>query len=141
MGVAGEVVENMFGAAERRLGVDDPVLLAELPEEVAERVRRGKLLKRAVKLKLVLREELSQSGDELAAEHAAQCLDGQEKAARGIYPSGAVGSQPSSGNDVVDVGMMLEVHGTAGPPRAGAGLGDSGLDGRPRRARRAGGFL
>ena len=29
MSVAGQVVENMFGAAEGRLGVDDPVLLAE----------------------------------------------------------------------------------------------------------------
>jgi hypothetical protein len=27
---------NMFGAAERWLGINDPVLLAELPEEVAE---------------------------------------------------------------------------------------------------------
>ena len=34
--VAGQVVENMFGAAERRLGINHPVLLAELPEEVAE---------------------------------------------------------------------------------------------------------
>ena len=33
MGVAGQVVENVFGAAEGWLGVDDPVLLAELPEE------------------------------------------------------------------------------------------------------------
>src|SRR5229473_8092366 len=37
MGVARQVVENMFGTAEGWLGVDDPVLLAELPEEVAER--------------------------------------------------------------------------------------------------------
>jgi hypothetical protein len=44
MGVAGQVVENMFGTAEGRLGVDDPVLLAELPEEVAEAARGGKLL-------------------------------------------------------------------------------------------------
>jgi hypothetical protein len=45
MGVAGQVVKNMFGTAEGWLGVDYPVLLAELPEEVAERMRRGKLLK------------------------------------------------------------------------------------------------
>ena len=28
MGIAGQVVENMFSTAEGRLGVDDPVLLA-----------------------------------------------------------------------------------------------------------------
>ena len=39
MGVAGQVVENLFGTAEGWLGVDDPVLLAKLPEEVAEGVR------------------------------------------------------------------------------------------------------
>ena len=36
VGVAGQVVENMFGAPERRLGINHPVLLPELPEEVAE---------------------------------------------------------------------------------------------------------
>ena len=36
MGIAGQVVENMFRAAEGWLGVDHPVLLTELPEEVAE---------------------------------------------------------------------------------------------------------
>jgi len=39
MGVAGQIVENMFGAAERWLGVDDPVLPEQLPEEVAECAR------------------------------------------------------------------------------------------------------
>ena len=39
VGVAGQVVENMFCAAERWLGINDPVLLAELPEEVAESAR------------------------------------------------------------------------------------------------------
>jgi hypothetical protein len=39
MGVARQVVENMFGAAEGRLGVDYPVLLAELPEEMVECAR------------------------------------------------------------------------------------------------------
>ena len=39
MGVAGQVVENLFGTAEGWLGVDDPVLLPKLPEKVAEGVR------------------------------------------------------------------------------------------------------
>ena len=36
MGIAGQVVENMFSTAEGGLGVDDPVFLAELLEEVVE---------------------------------------------------------------------------------------------------------
>jgi hypothetical protein len=39
MGVARQVVENVFGTAEGRLCVYDPVLLAELLEEVAECAR------------------------------------------------------------------------------------------------------
>ena len=62
-----------------------------------------------MELKLVLREQLLQSSDELAAEDSAQCVNRQEEAARGIDPSGAVESQAAGGNDVVDMGMMLEV--------------------------------
>jgi len=36
VGVAGQAVENMLGAPERWLGINHPVVLAELPEEVAE---------------------------------------------------------------------------------------------------------
>jgi len=32
MGISGQIVENIFSTAEGRLGVDDPVLSAELPE-------------------------------------------------------------------------------------------------------------
>ena len=39
MSVASQVLENMFGAAEGWLGIDHPVLLAELPDEVAECAR------------------------------------------------------------------------------------------------------
>ena len=44
MSVAGQIVENLVGTAEGRLGIDDPVLVAELREEVAEGVRPGELL-------------------------------------------------------------------------------------------------
>jgi len=109
MGIAGQVVENMFGAAEGWLGVDDPVLLEQLPEKVAEAAGSREMQLRAMKLQLVLREELLQSSDELTAEYSAQCVDGQEEAWRGIDPSGTVESQAAGGNDVVNMGMMLEV--------------------------------
>jgi hypothetical protein len=105
VGIAGQVVENMFGAAEGWLGVDHPVLLAEFGEEVAECARRGKLPKRAMELEPVVFEQFTKPRPELAAEAAAKCLDGQEKASRGIDPSGAIESEAAGGNDVVDMGM------------------------------------
>jgi len=106
VGIAGEVVENMFGATEGWLGVDHPVLLAEFGEQVAECARRGKLLERAMELKPVLLEEFTKPHPEPAAEAAAECLDGQEKASRGIDPPGSIRSQATCGGHAVDVGMM-----------------------------------
>ncbi|MFZ1009336.1 MAG: hypothetical protein WAN65_21015 [Candidatus Sulfotelmatobacter sp.] len=36
MGIAREIMQNMFGTAEGRLGVDDPVLLEKLSQKPAE---------------------------------------------------------------------------------------------------------
>ena len=106
MGVAGQVVENMFDAAERWLGVDHPVLAAEFLQELVECVRRAKLLKRAMELESVLLEELTKPGAGLTAEAPAERLNGQEEAWRGLDPSGAVQSQTAGGNDAVEVGMQ-----------------------------------
>jgi hypothetical protein len=81
----------------------------QLPEEGGEATGSGQMPLRAVDLKLVLRDELLQSRDELAAADSAQCVNGQEEAARRIDPSGAIGSKAAGGNDVVDMGMMLKV--------------------------------
>jgi hypothetical protein len=62
-----------------------------------------------VELKLVSLEELAKPGGELAAEYPAECADGQEEAVRRRDPSGAIGSNPASRNDVMDVRMMLKV--------------------------------
>jgi len=67
------------------------------------------LLKRAMELEPVLLEEFTKPGAELTAEAPAKRLNGQEEAWRGIDPSGTVKGQTAGGNDVVNMGMMLEV--------------------------------
>lgn len=62
-----------------------------------------------MELELVLLEELLKSGCELAAENAAEGADGQEEATGRSDPSGAIGGEATSGNDVMYVGMMLKV--------------------------------
>src|SRR5258705_3108400 len=78
VGVARQVVENLFRTAEGWLGVDDPVLSAKLPKEVAETAGRGEILDGVVKLQPVLLEEFTESSSELAAEDFTECFDGQE---------------------------------------------------------------
>jgi len=62
-----------------------------------------------VELQSVLFEQLTELVAELVAEDTAESLDRQEESARGIYPSGTIVGQTASGNDVVYVGMNLEV--------------------------------
>jgi hypothetical protein len=52
---------------------------------------------------------LAKSGSELAAEDTAECANGQEETVRRSDPSRAIGSKSASGNNVMDVGMMLKV--------------------------------
>jgi hypothetical protein len=59
--VARQVVENLFRTAEGWLGVDDPVLSAKLPKEVAETAGRGEILDGVVELQPVLLEEFTES--------------------------------------------------------------------------------
>jgi len=77
--IACEIVQNMLGTAEGWLGVDDPALAKELSEKSSKATQLDKTLKRAVKLELVLKKELLQSGCELAPEDATQRGDGQEE--------------------------------------------------------------
>jgi hypothetical protein len=50
-------------------------------------------------------EQFTEFVRELVAEDFAECLEGQEETPRGIDPSATIGSQASSGYDVVDMGM------------------------------------
>lgn len=59
--------------------------------------------------KLVLTKELFKSGYELTAKDAAQCGNGKEEALGGGDPSGTVGRNATSRNNVVYVRMMLKV--------------------------------
>jgi len=62
-----------------------------------------------MELQSVLLKQFTQLLAELAAEDFAERSDRQKEAWRGIDPSGTVESQAAGGNDVVDMGMMLEV--------------------------------
>ena len=74
--IASQIVEDMFCSAERRLGVDDPPLTTELMDETVEAIGLSEADDRAVELKLVLVKDLCEPVSELAAEDAAEYVDG-----------------------------------------------------------------
>ncbi len=80
VGITGEIVENVFGATEGRLGVDDPVLGKETLEKMQEAFRCGEFLEGTVELELALEQKLLEFGGELTAEDVAQHSDRQEEA-------------------------------------------------------------
>ena len=62
-----------------------------------------------MKLELVLKKELLQSGCELAPEDATQRGDGQKESSQGGDPSGTVECKTAGRNNVVYVRMMVKV--------------------------------
>src|ERR1035437_8136432 len=62
-----------------------------------------------MELQPVVLEQLTELVTKCIAEDFTECLDGQEESRRRVDPSGTVEAQAASGDDVMDVGMMLEV--------------------------------
>jgi hypothetical protein len=117
-------MENMFRSAERRLGIDDPLLGEELAQELSEAFWSREFLERAVELELVLEEELLEFIRELAAEDATEDTDRQEKMWRSGNPPGAIHREATGRHDAVHMGMMRNL-------RLGCQLNPG--NGRPRR--------
>jgi hypothetical protein len=79
MGVGAEIAQHVFRSAEGRLGVDDPVMAEEYAQPCCEGTRLGKRQEVAVELERACKESAAKSGDELAAEDAAEHLDGKKE--------------------------------------------------------------
>ncbi len=62
-----------------------------------------------MELNSVLLKQFTKFFAQLAAEDFAECSNRQKEARRGIDPSGTIESKAAGGNDVVHMGMMLEV--------------------------------
>ena len=75
MRIAGQVMQHMLGAAEGRFGIDDPVLPIKRAQEEGEALLLMKRHALAEEAQLIAGKEAPQSGDELAAEDAAEHLD------------------------------------------------------------------
>ncbi len=106
MGVAGEVAQDVSGAAERRLGVDDPVTSVEGSQEGPERDRLGQRREPAMKRELPVGS--LKMIEEPAPEQPPEYADGQEEPGSAGDPARTVGSEAATGDQTVDVRMVLE---------------------------------
>ncbi len=79
VGVVAEIAQHVFRSTEGGLGIDHPVLAEQHSEPGCEGLRLGKRRELAVELKRGIAESGLECGDELAAEDAAEHLDGQEE--------------------------------------------------------------
>ena len=85
MGVASEIVEDLGGAAEGLLGVDDPAAVGGGAQPAAEGLRVGEAGEIAQEGKLSLLEGLQQGGAEEVAEAGAEDLDGEEEVLAAVF--------------------------------------------------------
>jgi len=86
MGAGAEIAQYMFRSAEGALGVNDPVVAEQYSQPCGEGARMSQRQKFAVKLKLTSMEGVAESGDELAAEDAAEHADEQEEGSAMLQP-------------------------------------------------------
>jgi hypothetical protein len=91
MGIAAEVIEHLGGAAEGRLGVDDPVCFAGTLKVISEGPGILQAGQFSAELEFPMFEGFFEVGKELAAKHARQHAHGQEESSTARHPAAAVG--------------------------------------------------
>ena len=90
VGVAGQVMKNMFWPSEGPLGIDHPVMTKEGAQEGAEGFFIGEVSDASRKGELSVTKGALQAGDELTAKHAAEHFHGEEKSVARADPVWAV---------------------------------------------------
>jgi hypothetical protein len=108
MGISAEILEHVVGTAEGWFGVDDPVFSEQRSEPGSEDLGLREQSQIAGEVQLVTLKSGLESGDELAAKHASEYLDGEKEARAGSDPASVIEREPAGRDDTVYVGMKLE---------------------------------
>jgi len=103
IGVAAQILEHIVGPAEGRFGVDDPVLSKQWSEPGSEDPGLRQQCQIAGKMKLAMLKGGLETGDELAAKHPPEHLNGEKEARVRANPAGVIGRETAGGNDAVDM--------------------------------------
>ena len=90
MGVSAEILEHIVGTTEGWFGVDDPVFSEQRSEPGSEDLRLREQSQIAGKVQLAMLKSGLETGDELAAKHTSEYLDGEKEARTGPDPAGVI---------------------------------------------------
>ena len=109
MDIAGEVLEEMLGRAERLFGVDVPTFFSQSLEQQTKvgSISQGSGL--AWEDKLLLIEGLLEKVEELALENHTECFYGEEEVFAGGDPTSLIERQSSLGDEAVEVEVVLKL--------------------------------
>src|SRR5260370_31006032 len=105
MGVAAEILEHILGAAEGWFGVDDPVFSEQWSQPGSEDLRLCEQRQIAGEMQLTLLKGRLETGDELAAKHTSEYLNGEKEARARSNPAGVIERESAGGNNTVDMRM------------------------------------
>jgi len=87
VGVAAEILQNMFGAAKRWFAIDDPILPEEWPQEGRKGFRVGQKLEVPLEYQRAVGKGTLETSHELAAKDATENRDRQEEGIARTYPA------------------------------------------------------
>lgn len=109
VGISAQILKDTLGAVERRLAIDNPFFMIELPSEhlkgssvlqMTDAAREDKITRFKTAFEIV---------QELVLEQLRQNLYMDEEILPTRYPAASVGGQSSSRYDTVNMGMIHEV--------------------------------
>jgi hypothetical protein len=120
MGVPAQIVEELLGAGKGPLGVDHPVFGEEFGEQFWEGLVGSEM---GWQVQLSMPVSMLEGMEELTAEEFAEDFDGEKVILWTSNPPFAVETEPSAGDDAVQVGVKAEV---AGPRVQDAGNAKEG---------------
>jgi hypothetical protein len=106
MCIAGEVLENLLRAGQRRFGVDDPLRLPQGRDKLAPGRWGRQALTLPMKAYGALRHGVTEGREKGATEAATEHLDREEEVAGARQPGRAIPSEAASGDEAVHMRMM-----------------------------------
>src|SRR5580704_16603334 len=107
MRVAGQIVQYVFGAAERFLRVDHPVLAEQYTQECGERLLVSERTTGSEEDELVLAKGAPQSRHELSTKDLVEHFHWQEEVIARTDPAQMIRGQSAARHHAVHVGMRL----------------------------------